>query len=187
MKSFFRSLLMVFIFMMSFVFSNCTISPESSVKNMMKEAERSIPDFFRDSVSAYYPIFDVLTKKEFRNITFTQIPTYKEIEKYLDFDHKKLNCIFTHSRGYVWYLAGDYFKNKSFYYKKWPNFPLYSYIDSTKPDCIYELFNQPDYILIEKNKQRYLVKWSVDQCQPCDIVDIENDLDIFNVFIFPNK
>lgn len=117
MKSFFRSLLMVFIFMMSFVFSNCTISPESSVKNMMKEAERSIPDFFRDSVSAYYPIFDVLTKKEFRNITFTQIPTYKEIEKYLDFDHKKLNCIFTHSRGYVWYLAGDYFKNKSFYYK----------------------------------------------------------------------
>lgn len=33
--------------------SQCAASPEHSVKSMIKEAERSIPGFFRDSVSAY--------------------------------------------------------------------------------------------------------------------------------------
>ncbi len=41
-------------------------------------------------------------------MTFTQVPTYSQFEKYLDFDHIKLDHIFAKTPEGIWDLASIY-------------------------------------------------------------------------------
>ena len=78
---------------------------EKGVNKMMIEAEYYIQDFHRKAVTASYPIFNVFTKKEYRKMTFSQIPTCNQFEKYLDFDYIELDHILAKTSEGIWYLA----------------------------------------------------------------------------------
>jgi hypothetical protein len=158
---------------------------DKSMNEMMKQAESYIPDFHRKSVTASYPIFNVLTKKEYRKLTFSQVPTYNQIDQYLDFDHVELDYILAKTPDSIWYLAGIYDNYDSFYYFKSANNKLFDYLDSIKPDRVYNLFGRSYLILIEKNGHRYLIKEINKQYRPCEIVDIIPDVAFFNTWYFP--
>ncbi|WP_434503632.1 hypothetical protein [Prevotella sp.] len=158
---------------------------EKGVNKMMIEAEYYIQDFHRKAVTASYPIFNVLTKKEYRKITFSQMPTYNQIDQYIDFDHLELDCILAKTPEGIWYLAGVYDNYDSFCYTKSVNDKLFDYLDSIKPDRVYNLLGESFLTLIEKNGHRYLIKEINKQYQPCEIVDIEPDVAFFNTWLFP--
>ena len=160
---------------------------DKSVNKMMEQAESYIPDFHRKAVTASYPIFNVLTKKEYRKITFSQMPTYNQIDKYIDFDHLELDCILAKTPEGIWYLAGVYDNYDSFCYTKSVNDKLFDYLDSIKPDRVYNLLGDDQFLLIEKNGHRYLIKEINKQYQPCEIIDIEPDVAFFNTWLFPNN
>ena len=160
---------------------------EKGVNKMMIEAEYYIQDFHRKAVTASYPIFNVLTKKEYRKITFSQMPTYNQIDKYIDFDHLELDCILAKTPEGIWDLKGVYDNYDSFCYFKSINDNLFDYLDSIKPDRVYNLFGQYYFVLIEKNGHRYLIKEINKQYQPCEIVDIDPEITYFNTWYFPNK
>lgn len=160
---------------------------EKGVNKMMIEAEYYIQDFHRKAVTASYPIFNVLTKKEYRKITFSQMPTYNQIDKYIDFDHLELDCILAKTPEGIWDLSGLYDNYDSYCYFKRAHYNLFDYLDSIKPDRVYHLFGQPEFTLIEKNGHRYLIKEINKQYQPCDIIDIEPEIEFLNTWIFPNK
>ena len=166
-------------------FTQYVSGPDKSVKKMMKQAESYIPDFHRKSVTASYPIFNVFTKKEYRKITFSQMPTYNQIDKYIDFDHLELDCILAKTPEGIWYLAGVYDNYDSFCYFKSVNDKLFDYLDSIKPDRVYNLLGDDQFLLIEKNGHRYLIKEINKQYQPCEIIDIEPDVAFFNTWLFP--
>jgi len=158
---------------------------EKGVNKMMTEAEYYISDFHRKSVTASYPIFNVLTKKEYRKLTFSQIPTYNQIDQYMDFDHLELESILAKTPEGIWDLSGKYDNYDSFCYTKRANDKLFDYLDSTKPDRVYNLLGESFLTLIEKNGHRYLIKEINKQYQPCEIVDIEPDVAFFNTWLFP--
>lgn len=158
---------------------------DKSVNKMMEQAESYIPDFHRKSVTASYPIFNVLTKKEYRKMTFSQIPTYNQIDQYIDFDHLELDCILAKTPEGIWYLAGVYDNYDSFCYTKSVNDKLFDYLDSIKPDRVYNLLGESFLTLIEKNGHRYLIKEINKQYQPCEIIDIEPDVAFFNTWLCP--
>ena len=158
---------------------------EKGVNKMMIEAEYYIQDFHRKAVTASYPIFNVLTKKEYRKITFSQMPTYNQIDKYIDFDNLELESILAKTPEGIWYLAGVYDNYDSFCYTKSVNDKLFDYLDSIKPDRVYNLLGESFLTLIEKNGHRYLIKEINKQYQPCEIVDIEPDVAFFNTWLFP--
>lgn len=160
---------------------------DKGVNKMMAEAESYIPDFHRKSVTASYPIFNVLTKKEYRKQTFSQMPTYNQIDKYIDFDHLELDCILAKTPEGIWDLSGLYDNYDSYCYFKRAHYNLFDYLDSIKPDRVYHLFGQYEFTLIEKNGHRYLIKEINKQYQPCDIIDIEPEIAYFNTWNFPNK
>ena len=160
---------------------------EKGVNKMMKDAESYIPDFHCKSVTASYSIFNVLTNKEYRKMTFSQIPTYNQIDQYMDFEHLELDCILAKTPEGIWYLAGLYDNYDSFYYTKRANDELFNYLDSIKPDRVYNLFGEYFLKLIEKNGHRYLIREINNQYQPCEIIDIEPDVTFFNTWYFPNE
>ena len=160
---------------------------DKNVNKMMEQAESYIPDFHRKAVTASYPIFNVLTKKEYRKITFSQMPTYNQIDKYIDFDHLELDCILAKTPEGIWDLKGVYDNYDSFCYTKRAYDKLFDSLDSIKPDRVYHLFGQYEFILIEKNAHRYLIKEINKQYQPCEIIDIEPDVAFFSTWYFPNK
>ena len=160
---------------------------DKGVNKMMAEAESYIPDFHRKAVTASYPIFNVLTKKEYRKMTFSTIPTYNQIEQYIDFEHLELDYILAKTPEGIWDLSGLYDNYDSYCYFKRAHYNLFDYLDSIKPDRVYHLFGQPEFTLIEKNGHRYLIKEINKQYQPCDIIDIEPEIAYFNTWNFPNK
>mgnify|MGYP006369149587 FL=1 len=160
---------------------------EKGVNKMMIEAEYYIQDFHRKAVTASYPIFNVLTKKEYRKLTFSQMPTYNQIDKYIDFYHLELDCILAKTPEGFWYLAGLYDNYDFFCYTKRAHDSLFDYLDSIKPDRVYHLFGQYEFVLIEKNGHRYLTKEINKQYQPCEIIDIEPEIAFLNTWIFPNE
>ena len=160
---------------------------DKGVNKMMAEAESYIPDFHRKAVTASYPIFNVLTKKEYRKLTFSQMPTYNQIDKYIDFDHLELDCILAKTPEGIWDLSGLYDNYDSYCYFKRAHDNLFDYLDSIKPDRVYNLFGQPEFILIEKNGHRYLIKEINKRYQPCEIIDIEPEIEFLNTWIFPNE
>ena len=60
---------------------------------MMKQAESYIPDFHRRICHGFIPYIQRPNQKEYRKMTFSQIPTYNQIDQYMDFDHLELDCI----------------------------------------------------------------------------------------------
>ena len=160
---------------------------EKGVNKMMIEAEYYIQDFHRKAVTASYPIFNVLTKKEYRKMTFSQMPTYNQIDKYIDFDHLELDCILAKTPEGIWDLSGLYDNYDSYCYFKRAHYNLFDYLDSIKPDRVYHLFAQPEFTLIEKNGHRYMIKEINKRYQPCEIIDIEPEIEFLNTWIFPNE
>ena len=160
---------------------------DKSVKKMMKQAESNIPDFHRKSVTVLYPIYNVFTKKECHKMTFTQVPTYSQFEKYLDFDHIKLDHIFAKTPEGIWDLASIYDSYNSFYHSKSANSRIFDYLDSIKPDRVYKPFGRSYLILIEKNGHRYLIKEINKHYQPCELIDFIPDIAYFNTWYFPNE
>ena len=158
---------------------------DKGVNKMMAEAESYIPDFHRKSVTASYPIFNVLTKKEYRKLTFSTIPTYNQIEQYIDFEHLELDCILAKTPEGIWDLSGLYDNYDSYCYFKRAHYNLFDYLDSIKPDRVYNLFGRSYLILIEKNGHRYLIKEINKQYQPCEIIDIVPEIAYFNTWYFP--
>lgn len=158
------------------------------VKNMLKTAEMDIKDFHCDSIIAAYPVYNLFRKKEFKDKRFDKIPSFVELEQYLDFKHPVLgNILVKTTDGEVWLLMGkpkdvDYFaytkgsdKDKSFF----------SYLEKMKPDKIYSLFGQ-GFMTFEKDGKRQLYS------RKREVVDLpelykqmEYDLDHFNRYDFP--
>jgi hypothetical protein len=97
----------------------------------------------------------------------------------MDFDHLELDCILAKTPEGIWDLAGLYDNYDSFCYIKRANDKLFDYLDSIKPDRVYNLFGLYYFVLIEKNGHRYLIKEINKQYQPCEIIDIDPDDYIF--------
>ena len=178
-----------FLILLSFVslsaFTQKISKLDKGVNKMMAEAESYIPDFHRKAVTASYPIFNVLTKKEYRKMTFSTIPTYNQIEQYIDFEHLELDYILAKTPEGIWDLSGLYDNYDSFCYTKRAHDNLFDYLDSIKPDRVYNLFGDGQFLLIEKNGHRYLIKEINKQYQPCEIIDIVPEIAYFNTWYFP--
>ena len=155
-------------------------------KELVK-AEKYIPGFVKDSVKACFPIYRVLVKKEYRNMKFGAVPKYKRIETYLDFDHATLDEVIATTPNWDYTLYGKYSNYNSYCYSKSKDNSLLSFIDSIKPDKLYFLFGQSDFLLVEKSTGRFLVQYADHKWKRCDLPELTNDLNEFNTFLFPYK
>lgn len=155
-------------------------------KELVK-AEKYIPEFAEDSVKACFPIYRVLVKKEYRNMKFDAVPKYKRIEAYLDFDHATLDEVIATTSDWDYTLEGKYSNYNSYCYSKSKDNPLLSLVNSIKPDKLYFLFGQSDFLLVEKSAERYLVQYVDHLWKKCDLPELTNNINEFNTYIFPNK
>lgn len=155
-------------------------------KELVK-AEKYIPEFAEDSVKACFPIYRVLVKKEYRNMKFDAVPKYKRIEAYLDFDHATLDEVIATTSDWDYTLEGKYSNYNSYCYSKSKDNPLLSLVNSIKPDKLYFLFGQSDFLLVEKSAERYLVQYVDHMWKKCDLPELTNNINEFNTYIFPNK
>lgn len=106
-------------------------------------------EFAEDSVKACFPIYRVLVKKEYRNMKFDAVPKYKRIETYLDFDHATLDEVIATTSDWDYTLEGKYSNYNSYCYSKSKDNSLLSFVNSIKPDKLYFLFGQSDFLLVE--------------------------------------
>lgn len=155
-------------------------------KELVK-AEKYIPEFAKDSVKACFPIYRVLVKKEYRNIKFDAVPKYNRIETYLDFDHATLDEVIATTSAWDYTLEGKYSNYNSYCYSKSKDNPLISFVNSIKPDKLYFLFGQSDFLLVEKSAERYLVQYVDHMWKKCDLPELTNNINEFNTYIFPYK
>lgn len=155
-------------------------------KELVK-AEKYIPEFAEDSVKACFPIYRVLVKKEYRNMKFDAVPKYKRIETYLDFDHATLDEVIATTSDWDYTLEGKYSNYNSYCYSKSKDNSLLSLVNSIKPDKLYFLFGQSDFLLVEKSAERYLVQYVDHMWKKCDLPELTNNINEFNTYIFPNK
>ena len=153
----------------------------------MERAERYIPGFFKDSVKACYPVYRVLTKKEYRNLKFKVVPRYDQIEEYLDFNHATLEEVIAMTSKCSYILDGKYSNKNAYCYSKSKDDTLASFIDSIKPDRVYFLFGQYYLLLIDKSGEKYLVRYVDSKWQKCDLPGLIKDISEFNIILFPYK
>jgi hypothetical protein len=102
----------------------------------MREAEVEIDGFFCDSVVAEYPI-------------------------YTDAEHTELDAVLVKtSDGVVWYLSEKGENKDEFSYKKnsEKDVELFKQLESIKPDNIYILPQEPQFIVIEKDGKKQKIK-----------------------------
>lgn len=169
-------------------FSQNTASLDKKVIARMNYVRKYRPDFHKDSVKVVYPIYNALIKKKFRKNRFSQIPTYKQIEKYIDFKHPYLDLILARTSTEMWCIAGKTVKHYPICYTSDTNNYFFNYIDSVKPDRIYFLNGDARYLIIEKSGYRYLSSAINGHYQKCDIADIDNLEDFYSiVFSNPNQ
>ena len=145
---------------------------DKGAQKMMKTAERYIPKFHRKDVIKYYPICCILIQKKYKKLRFDAIPSYEEIEQYLDFERTPVDMVLAKTDEMTWDLMGKYTNNDSYCYGKAKSIPLYNYLDSVKADRAYFLFGQHSTILIEKNGVRYLIKKLKDKYIKCQLKDL---------------
>ncbi len=103
---------------------------------LMREAEVEIDGFFCDSVVAEYPI-------------------------YTDAEHTELDAVLVKtSDGVVWYLSEKGENKDEFSYKKnsEKDVELFKQLESIKPDNIYILPQEPQFIVIEKDGKKQKIK-----------------------------
>ena len=91
----------------------------------------------------------MLVKKEYRNMKFDAVPKYKRIEAYLDFDHATLDEVIATTSDWDYTLEGKYSNYNSYCYFKSKDNPLISFVNSIKPDKLYFLFGQSDFLLVD--------------------------------------
>lgn len=160
------------------------------VKNMLKTAEMDIKDFHCDSIIAAYPVYNIFRKKEFKDKRFDKIPTFKELEQYLDFKHPVLgNILVKTTDGEVWLLMGKPKDVDDFAYTKGSDKDksFFSYLEKMKPDKIYSLFGQ-GFMTFEKDGKLQLYSRKREEVDLPELYkQMEYDLDHFNRFDFPRN
>ena len=158
----------------------------NTYKELVK-AEKYIPGFVKDSVKTCFPIYRVLIKKKYRSMKFEAVPKYMRIEAYLDFDHATLDEVIATTSNWDYILEGKYSNYNSYCYFKSKDNPLLSFVNSIKPDKLYFLFGQSDFLLVEKSGERYLVQYIDHMWKKCDLPELTNNINEFNTYIFPYK
>lgn len=109
------------------------------------------------------------------------------IEAYLDFDHATLDEVIATTSIWDYILEGKYSNYNSYCYFKSKDNPLISFVNSIKPDKLYFLFGQSDFLLVEKSAERYLVQYVDHMWKKCDLPELTNNINEFNTYIFPYK
>lgn len=182
--------LLILLLSSGITFNSCAQSAKRNDYDAHKElvkAEKYIPEFAEDSVKACFPIYRVLVKKEYRNMKFDAVPKYKRIEAYLDFDHATLDEVIATTSDWDYTLEGKYSNYNSYCYSKSKDNPLLSLVNSIKPDKLYFLFGQSDFLLVEKSAERYLVQYVDHMWKKSNLPELTNNINEFNTYIFPNK
>lgn len=168
-----RVFLFVYLVFMSFlcVFSQERLFHDEQIDSMLEQAEKYIPEFHREDIVDYFPIYSLWEKEEYSKREYYYIPKYEEIEPFLDFDNLELYEIIVRTKTKRWSLEGKYYDADDFcgrvtYDKHYLR--LWAYIDNVKPDKLYYLFGQFSSLLIEKDNTRYLVVDDGNSFRECD-------------------
>ena len=190
-----RLLIILFlsIFVSNSAFSQTNKFGDKKVEKWLKQADKYLPDFHRDSVISVYPIYRFSSKKEYRKIKFSKVPTsYSEIDSLMDYEHLALNAILVKTTNGIWWLRGldstkkiyCGYRNISIMMDK-----LFNYLDSVKVDKTYSCFTSATY-LVEKDGRRQLIERRDGSWQECDLPDVfESDVNLvdINEGYFPRK
>lgn len=170
-------------------FSLCLSLMAQNVKKIDKAAQREmkiaaiyIPAFHRKDVIKYYPVCFLLTQKKYRHLRFDSIPSYEQIEQYLDFNYTPIDEVLAKTDRLTWRLGGKYTNHNSYCYGKAESISLYEYLESVKADRAYYLFGHSEFILVEKGGVRYpvrLLDGKYIRCQLSDLIDNVDDLNFF--------
>ena len=181
-------ILFISIFVSNSAFSQTTKFGDKQVEKWLKQADKYIPDFHRDSIISVYPIYYLLVKKEYRNTKFDKIPTYNEVDSCMDFENVELDRLLVKTTNGIWSLDGwDYLKKIYCHDKNSDRMVmLFNYLDSVKADKAYHLFGMFDLTLIEKDGKRTMIKEMENTWQECEISDLV-DLEDWNIWYFPTK
>lgn len=186
-----RLLIILFlsIFVSNSAFSQTNKFGDEKVEKWLKQADRYLPDFHRDSVISVYPIYQFSSKKEYWKIQFSNIPTsYSEIDSLMDYEHLVINEILAKTTNGIWRLTG--FDSTKKIYCGYRNSnaldKLFNYLDSVKAYKAYHLFGMFDLTLIEKDGKRTMIKEMENTWQECEISDLV-DLEDWNIWYFPTK
>ena len=181
------------LFFIIICFALCLPVMAQNVKKIDKAAQREmkiaaiyIPAFHRKDVIKYYPVCFLLTQKKYRHLRFDSIPSYEQIEQYLDFNYTPIDEVLAKTGAFTWNLMGKYSNHNSYCYGCAKNITLYEYLDSVKADRAYSLFGNSSYIIIEKNGVRYPVRKEDGKYIKCQLRDFVSDINEFNVFHFPS-
>lgn len=158
-----RLLIILFlsIFVSNSAFSQTNKFGDEKVEKWLKQADKYLPDFHRDSVISVYPIYEFSSQKKYRKIQFSKVPTsYSEIDSLMDYEHLALNEILVKTTNGIWWLRGLDSTKKIYCGYRNSNAldKLFNYLDSVKVDKTYCGFTNWDY-LVEKDGQRQLIKY----------------------------
>ena len=158
---------------------------DKAVQREMKIAERYIPDFHRKDVTKYYSACCLFVQKKYRELKFDSVPSYEQIEQYLDFSHTPVDEVLAKTDRLTWRLMGKYTNHNSYCYGKAESISLYEYLESVKADRAYYLFGQSElFILVEKDGVRYPVRLLDGKYIRCQLSDLIDDVGDLNVFYF---
>ena len=155
---------------------------DKAVQREMKIADRYIPDFHRKDVAKYYSACCLFVQKKYRELKFDSVPSYEQIEQYLDFSHTPVDEVLAKTDRLTWRLGGKYTNHNFYCYGKAESNTLYEYLESVKADRAYILFGHLRFILVEKGGVRYpvrLLDGKYIRCQLSDLIDNVGDLNVF--------
>ena len=191
-----RFLIVIFIsmFVSNSAFSQTNKFGDKKVEKWLKQADKYLPDFHRDSVISVHPIYRFSSKKEYWKIQFSKIPTsYSEIDSLMDYEHLVIDKILVKTTNGIWWLRGLDSTKKIYcgYRNSSIMDMLFDYLDSVKVDKIYICYSFPSSTyLVEKNGRRQLIERRDGSWQECDLPDFyENDVNLVNINerYFPRK
>ena len=158
---------------------------DKAAQREMKIAERYIPDFHRKDVTKYYSACCLFVQKKYRELKFDSVPSYEQIEQYLDFSHTPVDEVLAKTDRLTWRLMGKYTNHNSYCYGKAESISLYEYLESVKADRAYYLFGQSElFIRVEKGGVRYPVRLLDGKYIRCQLSDLIDDVGDLNVFYF---
>ena len=182
------TILFLSIFVSNSAFSQTNKFGDKKVEKWLKQADKYLPDFDRDSVISVYPIYYLLAKKECRETKFDKIPTYNQIDSCMDFKHVELDKVLVKTTNGIWSLDGLDYSKKIYCHSRNSDREviLFNYLDSVKADKAYHLFGMFYLTLIEKDGKRTMIKEMENTWQECEISDLV-DLEDWNIWHFPTK
>ena len=189
-----RFLIVIFIsmFVSNSAFSQTNKFGDKQVEKWLKQADKYLPDFHRDSVISVYPIYRFSSKKEYWKIKFSKIPTsYSEIDSLMDYEHLVIDEILVKTTNGIWGLDGLDSTKKIYCHSKnnSRDIELFNYLDSVKVDKTYSCFTTST-LLVEKEGQRQLIQEKGGPWYECDLPDVfESDVNLvdINEGYFPRK